>query len=71
MPGQSRFTHPESTATRERLIYARAVADHASQSLEREFLEFAPDAVIGVDQTGEIKLVNSRTQACSATRATS
>jgi two-component system, NarL family, sensor histidine kinase DevS len=39
------------------------VADHASQSLEREFLEFAPDAVIGVDETGEIKLVNSRTQA--------
>jgi PAS domain S-box-containing protein len=38
------------------------VADHASQTLEREFLEFAPDAVIGVDQTGEIKLVNSRTQ---------
>ena len=50
-------------ATRERLIYARAVADQARQSLEREFLEFAPDAVIGVDQTGEIKLVNSRTQA--------
>ncbi len=46
------------------LIYARAVADHrASQALEREFLEFAPDAVIGVDQTGEIRLVNSRTQA--------
>jgi PAS domain S-box-containing protein len=39
------------------------VADHTSQTLEREFLEFAPDAVIGVDQTGEIKLVNSRTQA--------
>jgi PAS domain S-box-containing protein len=39
------------------------VANHASQSLEREFLEFAPDAVIGVDETGEIKLVNSRTQA--------
>lgn len=39
------------------------VADHASESLEREFLEFAPDAVIGVDETGEIKLVNSRTQA--------
>jgi two-component system, NarL family, sensor histidine kinase DevS len=45
------------------LIYARAVADHASQTLEREFLEFAPDAVIGVDETGEIRLVNSRTQA--------
>jgi PAS domain S-box-containing protein len=45
------------------LIYARGVADHTSQTLEREFLEFAPDAVIGVDQTGEIKLVNSRTQA--------
>jgi PAS domain S-box-containing protein len=39
------------------------VANHASQSLEREFLEFAPDAVIGVDERGEIKLVNSRTQA--------
>ena len=45
------------------LIYARAVADHTSQTLEREFLEFAPDAVIGVDELGEIKLVNSRTQA--------
>src|SRR4051794_3408273 len=45
------------------LIYARAVADHVSQTLEREFLEFAPDAVIGVDENGEIKLVNSRTQA--------
>lgn len=39
------------------------MADHASQALEREFLEFAPDAVIGVDETGEIRLVNSRTQA--------
>jgi PAS domain S-box-containing protein len=39
------------------------VPDRTSASLEREFLEFAPDAVIGVDQTGEIKLVNSRTQA--------
>ena len=39
------------------------MADHASQALEREFLEFAPDAVIGVDQTGEIRLVNSRTKA--------
>jgi PAS domain S-box-containing protein len=48
---------------RNRLIYARGVADHTSESLEREFLEFAPDAVIGVDETGEIKLVNSRTQA--------
>jgi PAS domain S-box-containing protein len=51
------------TATRHALIYAREVADHTSQTLEREFLEFAPDAVIGVDETGEIKLVNSRTQA--------
>ena len=33
------------------------VADHTSQTLEREFLEFAPDAVIGVDEKGEIKLV--------------
>ena len=39
------------------------MANQPSQSLEREFLEFAPDAVIGVDETGEIKLVNSRTQA--------
>jgi PAS domain S-box-containing protein len=31
--------------------------------LEREFLEFGPDAVIGVDETGRIKLANSRTQA--------
>jgi PAS domain S-box-containing protein len=39
------------------------MADHTSESLEREFLEFAPDAVIGVDETGEIRLANSRTQA--------
>jgi two-component system, NarL family, sensor histidine kinase DevS len=39
------------------------VPDHTSQTLEREFLEFAPDAVIGVDEAGEIKLANSRTQA--------
>ncbi len=39
------------------------MANHASKTLEREFLEFAPDAVIGVDEGGEIKLVNSRTQA--------
>jgi PAS domain S-box-containing protein len=39
------------------------VSDHTSETLEREFLEFAPDAVIGVDETGEIRLVNSRTQA--------
>jgi PAS domain S-box-containing protein len=45
------------------LNYARRVADHTSETLEREFLEFAPDAVIGVDETGEIKLANSRTQA--------
>ena len=37
--------------------------DRAGQSLEREFLEFAPDAVIGVNEMGEIRLVNSRTQA--------
>lgn len=49
-------------ATRDELIYARDVANHASQTLEREFLEFAPDAVIGVDQNGEIRLVNSRTK---------
>ncbi len=39
------------------------MADHASQALEREFIEFAPDAVVGVDELGEIRLVNSRTQA--------
>jgi PAS domain S-box-containing protein len=37
--------------------------DRPSETLEREFLEFAPDAVIGVDETGEIRLANSRTQA--------
>src|SRR6266550_7695056 len=37
--------------------------DRPSQTLERQFLEFAPDAVIGVDEEGEIKLVNSRTEA--------
>jgi PAS domain S-box-containing protein len=39
------------------------MADHTSESLEREFLEFAPDAVIGVDEAGEIRIANSRTQA--------
>jgi PAS domain S-box-containing protein len=33
------------------------------QTLERELLEFAPDAVVGVDEQGEIKLANSRTEA--------
>jgi PAS domain S-box-containing protein len=37
--------------------------DRPSQTLEREFLEFAPDAVIGVDERGEIKLANPRTEA--------
>jgi PAS domain S-box-containing protein len=37
--------------------------DRFSQTLEREFLEFAPDAVVGVDERGEIQLVNSRTEA--------
>ena len=37
--------------------------DRGRQTLEREFLEFAPDAVIGVDEMGEIRLANSRTQA--------
>jgi PAS domain S-box-containing protein len=39
------------------------VPDRKSQTLELEFLEFAPDAVVGVDEVGEIKLANSRTQA--------
>jgi PAS domain S-box-containing protein len=34
-----------------------------AQTLERELLEFAPDAVVGVDVDGQIVLVNSRTQA--------
>ncbi len=37
--------------------------DRRSQTLERELLEFAPDAVVGVDEHGEIKLVNSLTEA--------
>src|SRR3954453_13520644 len=37
--------------------------DGPSQTLERELLEFAPDAVVGGDEHGEIKLVNSRTEA--------
>jgi PAS domain S-box-containing protein len=37
--------------------------DRISLTLEREFLEFAPDAVVGVDERGEIQLVNSRTEA--------
>jgi two-component system, NarL family, sensor histidine kinase DevS len=40
-----------------------AMPDRPRQTLEREFLEFAPDAVIGVDEQGEIRLVNSRTEA--------
>jgi two-component system, NarL family, sensor histidine kinase DevS len=39
------------------------VPDRKSQTLELEFLEFAPDAVVGVDEVGEIRLANSRTQA--------
>jgi PAS domain S-box-containing protein len=40
-----------------------AMPERRSQTLERELLEFAPDAVIGVDEQGEIQLVNSRTEA--------
>ena len=39
-----------------------AMPDRRSQTLERELLEFAPDAVVGVDERGEIMLVNSRTE---------
>src|SRR5829696_2361254 len=39
-----------------------AMPDRRSQTLERELLEFAPDAVVGVDEQGEIVLVNSRTE---------
>jgi len=37
--------------------------DRRGQTLERELLEFAPDAVVGVDEHGEIRLVNSLTEA--------
>jgi PAS domain S-box-containing protein len=40
-----------------------AMPERRSQTLERELLEFAPDAVVGVDEQGEIALVNSRTEA--------
>jgi PAS domain S-box-containing protein len=40
-----------------------AMPERRSQTLERELLEFAPDAVIGVNEQGEIQLVNSRTEA--------
>ena len=40
-----------------------AMPERRSQTLERELLEFAPDAVVGVDEQGEIKLVNSLTEA--------
>ena len=39
------------------------MAHRPTQTLERELLEFAPDAVIGVDQSGQIVLANSRTEA--------
>jgi two-component system, NarL family, sensor histidine kinase DevS len=39
------------------------LTDRPSQTLELEYLEFAPDAVIGVDESGEIRLANSRTEA--------
>src|SRR5262245_9011030 len=39
-----------------------SMPDRLSQTLERELLEFAPDAVVGGDERGEIQLVNSRTE---------
>jgi PAS domain S-box-containing protein len=39
-----------------------AMPDRRGQTLERELLEFAPDAVVGVDEQGEITLVNSLTE---------
>ena len=39
------------------------MSERPSQTLERELLEFAPDAVVGVDERGEIQLANSRTEA--------
>ena len=39
------------------------MAHRPTQTLERELLEFAPDAVIGVDHSGLIVLANSRIQA--------
>src|SRR5262245_28472792 len=37
--------------------------DHTSEAMEGEFLEFAAEAVLGVDEAGEIQVANSRTQA--------
>jgi PAS domain S-box-containing protein len=66
LPGTSvamRASGISACASSDKRIYARLVGEGRSETLEREFLEFAPDAVIGVDETGEIQLANSRTQA--------
>jgi signal transduction histidine kinase/PAS domain-containing protein len=40
-----------------------AMPERRIQTLERELLEFAPDPVVGVDERGDIRLANARTEA--------